>query len=112
MVRATDIVRKKAEVTSSQNETISAKTNTPPDSLRLSNLLGPESREEKTAFSADKDALIKNLPIAEARVRSANTLYLTALTYMEGIRDNIKNNTHNVNNISSLKGILLGAVVV
>jgi HD-GYP domain-containing protein (c-di-GMP phosphodiesterase class II) len=80
MVRLSDIVKQK-------NEPISPDGG-PSDSIRLSKFWGPDSPEDRRVPSAGGDTPTPNMP-----VRDLDDIYLTARTYMEGVRSSVRNGT-------------------
>jgi HD-GYP domain-containing protein (c-di-GMP phosphodiesterase class II) len=81
MVRSSDIVKR-------NYETPSAKRDEASDSLRFSTLTKPGSPEERPSPQIDNKT-----PIPESAVHNVDDIYLTARTYMEGVRDNVKNHS-------------------
>lgn len=81
MVRASDIVKR-------MNETPSSKKDSPSDLLRLSSFAKRESREEGTSSLAER-----HTPIPYSEVHNVDDIYLTARTYMESVRNSVKNHT-------------------
>jgi HD-GYP domain-containing protein (c-di-GMP phosphodiesterase class II) len=58
------------------------------DLLRLSSLVKEASQEEVTSSSSDT-----HTPIPDVEVHNVDEIYLTARTYMESVRNSIKNHT-------------------
>lgn len=81
MVRASDIVKRK-------NETTPSKTDSSSDLLRLSNFVKLGSQEDGTSSLADR-----HTPIPDIEVHTVDDIYLTARTYMESVRNSVKNHT-------------------
>jgi len=81
MVRASDIVKRK-------NETTPSKTDSSSDLLRLSNFVKLGSQEDGTSSLADRDT-----PMPDIEVHNVDDIYLTARTYMESVRNSVKNHT-------------------
>ncbi len=80
MIRLSDIVKQKYETTLSREDGLSEK-------LRMSRFVKIGS-PERTPSLSDQD-----MPRSEIEVHKVDDIYLAARTYMEGLRNAVKNNT-------------------